>query len=204
MDADGVEFFAHSPHARRTDDRGIEDRNGDSLVFQARFREDGYDTDVLFSGDVTHNELAEIVDITRHYGNDDRLHWNVYHLPHHCSYTALGPDKGDDKTEPVAQVAWLCETQGEQDGFIVSPSKLIPLKGTAEDEDVQPPHRQAAEYYRADVLADRRHLLVTMAEPSSTNPRPIVLAITGDGAVKIPPGSGGGKTAAAVMAPRAG
>lgn len=202
--ADGVEFFVHSPHAKRADDRGLEDRNGDSMVFQVRFWEGGSNTDAIFSGDVTHDVLAEIVRITRYHGNDDRLHWNVYHLPHHCSYTALGPDKGVDKTVPVKEVKWLCETQGEHDGFIISPSKAIPWKGTPEDEDVQPPHRQAATYYKTDVLNDPKHLLVTMSEPSSTSPKPIVIAITGDGAVKIPPGSGGVKVAAAVFAPRAG
>lgn len=204
IEKDGVEFFAHSPHAKRTNDRGVEDRNGDSLVFQVRFREGGTETDLLISGDANHEVLAEIVDITKHYNNQNRLHWNVYHLPHHCSYKAIGPDKCDDKTTPVEQVAWLCETQGEAKGFIISPSKPIPLKGTAEDEDVQPPHRQAAEYYWADVLESRRNLLVTMSEPSSTNPKPIVLEVTRDGAVKIPAGSGGSKAAAAVVAPRAG
>lgn len=210
LDANGVEFFAHSPHARRSDERGVEDRNGDSLVFQARFREDGYDTDVLFAADVNHEVIAEIVDITKWHGNDDRLHWHVYHLPHHCSYTAIGPDKGKDKTVPVDQVKWLCETQGEPGGYVVSPSKPIPLAGTDEDKDLQPPHRQAAEYYRKDVLNDPRRLLVTMSEPSSTSPKPVVIAITGDGAVKVPHGSGGSgsgggtKAAAAVVAPRAG
>jgi len=204
LDADGVEFFVHSPHAKRTDDRGIEDRNGDSIVFQARFREGGVDTDVLFTGDINHEVIAEIVDITRWHGNDDRLHWNVYHLPHHCSYTAIGPDKGTDKTRPAAQVKWLCETQGEPNGYVISPSKPIPLKGTAEDKDVQPPHRQAAEYYRADVLAQPRNLLVTMSEPTISTPKPIVIAITRDGAVKVPPGSGGSSMAASVVAPRAG
>lgn len=202
--ADGVEFFAHSPHAVRTNERGLEDRNGDSLVFQTRFLEGGFQTDILFSGDVTYAELAEIVDITKYHKNDDRLHWNVYHLPHHCSYTALGPDKGVDKTIPVEQVKWLCETQGEANGYIISPSKPIPWKGTPEDRDVQPPHRQAAEYYRTDVLSSANRLLVTMSEPSSVSPKPIVISITSTGAVKIPPGSGGATAAAAVTAPRAG
>jgi hypothetical protein len=201
---DGVEFFVHSPHAKRTDDRGLEDRNGDSLVFQARFREGGTNTDVIFSADVDHIILSEIVQITRWHGNDDRLHWNVYHLPHHCSYKSIGPEKGVDKTVPVADVKWLCETQGEPDGYIISPSKPIPYKGTLEDEDVQPPHRQAAAYYQADVLNDPKHLLVTMSEPSSFSPKPIVIAITADGAVKMPSGTGGAKVAAAVVAPRAG
>ena len=201
---DGVEFFAHSPHAKSTNERGIEDRNGDSLVFQARFLEGGTYTDVLFTGDINYEVIAEIVDITRANENEDRLHWNVYHLPHHCWYTAIGPDKGTDKTKPIEQVKWLCETQGEPDGYIISPSKPIPLKGTAEDKDVQPPHRQAAESYRSDVLSSPRNLLVTMSEPSSSNPKPIVIAITGDGAVKVPPGSGGSAAAASAVAPRAG
>jgi len=202
--ADSVEFFAHSPHAVRSDERGLEDRNSDSIVFQARFLEGEFQTDILFAGDVTHVELAEIVDITRYHKNDDRLHWNVYHLPHHCSYTALGPVKGIDKTTPVKQVKWLCETQGESNGYIISSSKPIPFTGTTEDRDVQPPHRQAAEYYRTDVLSSPNRLLVTMSEPSGISPKPIVIAITSAGAVKIPPGSGGATVAAAVTAPRAG
>lgn len=201
---DAVEFFAHSPHAVRTDDRGVEDRNGDSIVFQARFREDGADTDVLFTGDVDHSVIAEIVDVTRKHGKDDRLHWNVYHLPHHCSYTAIGPDKGADKTKPVQQVKWLCETQGEPRGYIVSPSKPIPFKGSAEDKDVQPPHRQAAAYYKEDVLEEGKNLLVTMSEPSSTGPKPIVVLITRDGAVKDTSDGGGTRAAVSVVAPRAG
>lgn len=203
LDGDGVEFFAHSPHAVRTDECGIEDRNGDSLVFQARFREDGADTDVIFTGDVPHEVIGEIVDVTRKHGNDDRLHWNVYHLPHHLSYKSIGPDKGDDKTEPSDQVEWLCEQQGERAGYVVAPSRPVPLKGSDEDKDVQPPHRQAANYYKEDVLADGRHLLVTMAEPSTTNPKPVVILITRDGAVKDTSG-GGSRSAAAVVAPRAG
>jgi len=204
LEGDGVEFFAHSPHAVRTNDRGLEDRNGDSIVFQARFRVEGADTDVIFTGDIDHAVIAEIVDITRKHGNGDRLHWNVYHLPHHCSYKSIGPDKGVDKTKPIDQVKWLCETQGEARGYIVSPSKPIPFKGSAEDLDVQPPHRQAAAYYKEDVLEDGRNLLVTMSEPSSTGPKPIVVMITRDGAVKDTSGGGGTRAAVSVIAPRAG
>ena len=203
LNADGVEFFVHSPHARRTDDRGVEDRNGDSIMVQARFQEGGANTDMLITGDMPHDALAEIIDITRHYNNDDRLHWNIYHLPHHCSYRSIGPEKGDNKTKPIEQVKWLCETQGETAGYIISASKPIPFRGTAEDVDVQPPHRQAANYYKEDVLNDVRHFLVTMAEPSSTNPKPIVMLITRDGAVKDT-SSGSVAAAASVIAPRAG
>eukprot|EP01013_Petalomonas_cantuscygni_P030372 TRINITY_DN5633_c0_g2_i1.p3 TRINITY_DN5633_c0_g2~~TRINITY_DN5633_c0_g2_i1.p3 ORF type:complete len:388 (+),score=36.28 TRINITY_DN5633_c0_g2_i1:3328-4491(+) len=201
---DAVEFFVHSPHAMRTDQNQLIDRNGDSIMVQMRFEENGYHTDVLITGDMPYESLNEIVDITRARGNDDRLHWNIYHLPHHCSYKSLGPDKGADKTKPSDQVAWLCEEAAEASGFVISASKPIPYKGSPEDVDVQPPHRQAASYYKEDVLDDARRFLVTMAEPSSTNPKPIILLITGDGAVKNVGGGVGATAAAAVVAPRAG
>ena len=203
LDTDGVEFFVHSPHAKRTDERGVEDRNGDSIVFQARFSEGGMITDAFFASDVDHEVLGEIVDITKHYNNHDRLHWNVYKLPHHCSYTAIGQEKGEDKTEPTEQIEWLCETQGEKRGYIISPSKPIPKKGTKEDEDVQPPHRQAANYYREDVIESDR-LLVTMSEPNERKPEPIVIEIGGDGAVKKALGASGAAIIVGGGAPRAG
>ena len=181
--ADAVEVFAHSPHATRTDENGIEDRNGDSLVFQMRFREGSYDTDVLFAADVSHEVLAEIVDITKYHKNDDRLHWNIYKLPHHCSYTAIGPDKGTDKTEPTDQIQWLCEDQGETAGYILSSSNPIPGSGSDADKDVQPPHRQAANYYREDVV-ESGHFLVTMESPKTSAPKPIEIEIGSKGALK--------------------
>lgn len=181
--ADAVEVFAHSPHATRTDDNGLEDRNGDSLVFQMRFREGSYDTDVLFAADVDHEVLAEIVDITKYHKNDERLHWNIYKLPHHCSYTAIGPEKGTNKTEPTEQIRWLCEDQGETAGYVLSSSNPIPAKGSDADKDVQPPHRQAANYYRDDVV-ESGHLLVTMEHPNTSAPKPIEIEIGSKGASK--------------------
>jgi hypothetical protein len=173
---DAVEVFAHSPHATRTDENGIEDRNGDSLVFQMRFQEGNYNTDVLFAADVDHEVLTEIVDITKKHKNEDRLHWTIYKLPHHCSYTAIGSEKGVNKTEPTEQIQWLCEEQGESSGFVISSSDPIPAKGSDADKDVQPPHRQAANYYLEDVVEDD-HFLVTMQHPNIKAPKPIVIDI---------------------------
>lgn len=145
-------------------------------MFQMRFEEGGYHTDVLFAADVPHDVLSEIVDITKKKKNDDRLHWNIFKLPHHCSYLSLSDTKGTNKTAPVDQVKWLFETQGESGGYVVSSSKPIPSKGSAEDEDVQPPHRQAANYYKEDVV-NKNHLLVTMEQPNKTNPKPFLLEI---------------------------
>jgi hypothetical protein len=104
-------------------------------------------------------------------------------LPHHCSYTAIGPDKGTDKTAPTEQIQWLCEVQGEKAGYILSSSNPIPKEGSDADKDVQPPHRQAAKYYRDDVV-ERDHLLVTMEHPKTSVPKPIEIEIGPKGASK--------------------
>jgi len=204
LSRDQVEFFVHSPHAHRTDEREIEDRNSDSLVFQARFEESGHQTDVLFTADVDSTDLARIVDKTKAKGNEDRLHWDVYMLPHHCSYKSINlEEKGSNKTIPTQQVKWLCEQQCSARGYIVSTSKPIPMPGTDEDKDVQPPHRQAANYYKEDVVETDR-FLVTMERPNKKNPKPVVIKIGSTGAVYESAAVASVASSVASTAPRAG
>jgi hypothetical protein len=184
-DAGGVEFFIHSPFGWRRDEREVEDRNQDSLVFQATFREGGQDTRVLFNADMDWPGLNDIVDITRKYGNAHRLHWDVMKLPHHCSYLSLSGEKGTDETTPTDQVRWLYEEAGQPGGILLSSSWPIPLEGTNEDKDKQPPHRQAANYYR-DVRAMKGgEFEVTMERPA-IRPKPTVIEITRQGARLLP------------------
>jgi hypothetical protein len=178
----GVEFFVHSPFAVRQDDNTVEDRNGDAIVVQATFVVGGHATKVLLMADSTHEALTDIVTVTKKKGNEHRLKWDVAKLPHHCSYRSLGPDKGTDKTEPVEEVAWLYEEQAQQGAIIVSTSKPIPAKGSAEDKDVQPPHRQAANYHK-EVLSDSDGaIVVTMEHPKESAPEPVVIGIGSSGA----------------------
>lgn len=203
LDNQGVEFFIHSPFASRLADGTLMDRNMDSLCFQSTFQVYSQLTRVLMTADVEHEVLSEIVRVTRYHKND-RLKWDVYKLPHHCSYTAIGPEKGEDKTEPVPNVQWLCE-QGQRDGIIVSTSNPIPAKGTEEDKCVQPPHRQAANYYKQDVLRPiDGEFRVTMEHPTIAKPQPLVITITGMGAQVEKKALGGVAAAIGAPAPRAG
>lgn len=173
LDGDeAAEFFVHCPFAWRTDDRGLEDRNQDSIVFQVTFRENDNDTHALFGSDVESETLSQIVATTKRHSRENRLLWDVLKLFHHCSYKSLDKDnKGDDETVPISEVKWLIEEQGHDRGIIVSPSKPIPKKGTTEDRDVQPPHRQAAAYYRRIIKDKDGEFRVTMEHPSSNEPK---------------------------------
>jgi hypothetical protein len=175
----GVEFWVHSPHAKRQNKDEVEIRNDHALVLLAAFKVGDVVTNVQLFADVKHDIIADIVGVTRHYKNDDRLLWDIFKLPHHCSYLSLGPDKGEDKTEPVEDVKWLFEEQGQTGAIVVSTSDPIPKKGTKADESTQPPHRQAAKYYQ-DVVDDKDgEFIVTMQHPKESDPKPLVIVIDG-------------------------
>jgi ribonuclease BN (tRNA processing enzyme) len=177
LSADKVEFFVHSPFAVRQDENTVEDRNEDSLVMHVTFEIDGVLTKALLLADSTHEALSDIVDITRSKGNDHRLEWDIAKLPHHCSYLSIGPEKGKSKTKAVEQVDWLYKEQGQSGAIAVSTSNPIPEAGTDEDKDDQPPHRQAAAYYK-DVVADLNgQFVVTMEHPTPNAPKPLVIEI---------------------------
>jgi hypothetical protein len=173
----GVEFFVHSPFAKRLNECEVIDRNSDSIVLQVRFVCDKVDTRFILSADAPHEVLSDMVEVTRIHKREERLIWDIFKLPHHCSYLSLGPDKGKDKTEPVPNVKWLFEKQGQKGGIIVSTSWDIPY----EDTD-QPPHRQAANYYRGVVSSIQGEFIVTMEHPTKSSPKPLVILIDKYGA----------------------
>lgn len=151
-------------------------------MFNVRFLADGAYYDYLEVGDATWEEMEDIVRTTRYHKNDDRLAWDLYNIPHHCSYLALNEEgqKGDKETEPKPLVKELL-LQGKRDAYIVSCSKPIPdIKESY--EQVQPPHIQARNTYERYLKeVDGRKFLVTMEEPNANKPEPIVFEIASGG-----------------------
>jgi len=173
---DGVEFFVHSPFAIHVDGELI-DRNESSLILHATFEYNGVKTRLMLIGDTTCSILTEIVETTKAHNNEQRLEWDLFDVPHHCSYKALSDDKGKDVTTPVAEVQWLLE-QGKNRGIIVSSSKPIP----SNDADNQPPHRQAANYYKKIANSIDGKFVVTMEHPTISSPSPMIITIDQFGA----------------------
>jgi hypothetical protein len=198
-----AEFFVHCPFGWRQDETTVIDRNGDSIVMQVTFRAGSRDSYLFLGSDVDHEALSAIVQISKAHGNEDRLLWDLMKLFHHCSYLALGPERGTDETKTVEDVKWLFETQGRRGAVIVSPSWPIPAKGSKEDKDVQPPHRQAANHHRRVTKDLDGRFVVTMEQPSQASPKPFGYEITTFGIaliVSAPMVS----SAAAASTPRAG
>ena len=198
-DVDELELFVHSPFALRLDDGNVVDRNRDALVLHATFVPDEVETKVILASDVDHEVIADIVRVTRRHGNDERLEWHVLGLPHHCSYLSLGPEKGEEITDPTDEVRWLYESQGQRLGRVVSTSEPIPA-----DDTEQPPHRQAANYYREMLAEKRGEFLVTMEHPKTSAPEPLTIEISGHGAAVRKTIIAGAATVLTRPSPRAG
>lgn len=202
---DGVEFFCHSPFATRSEEGKLLDRNKDAIALHATFLSGGCYSRALFLSDLTYDVIADIVRVTEWHGKKDstrleRLMWDIQKISHHCSYTALAKDKGTTKTDPDPLVDRLFRHYGQKHGVIVSTSKPIP----SDDSDIQPPHRQAANYYR-DVAQDEfREFNVTMENPNKTRPKPLVVKIDGLGVSVEKQVIVGAASIVAAPAPRAG
>ena len=199
-----VEFFIHCPFGWRQDEKEIVDRNQDSVVFQATFLESRRETRALFMSDIDHESIDQIVKTTKRNKNEDRLLWDVFKIPHHCSYLSVGPEKGTDETKPTEDMKWLCETQGQERSTMMSTSKSIPVKGSDEDKDPQPPHRQAAAYYKRVAKAKDGAFKVTMDLPSASKPKPSTIEITARGAMLLSAAVTGGAASVISTPTRAG
>jgi hypothetical protein len=196
----GVEFFVHSPFACRTDDGSYVERNDGCLVLHATFLADGAKTRVFFGADIRQEPLSEIIRITRSKNREDRLDSDIVKIPHHSSYLSLGPEKGATKTTPTDDIAYLYEKKLLLYATLISTSKPIP----ANDDDSQPPHRQAANYYIEKAEAQGGKYVVTMQNPKPSAPATLIIEITGSKARQKLSYSGGLITAASQPAPRAG
>lgn len=202
LDRDAVEFFCHSPFIKHCDEGDII-RNSAALVFNVRFRAGGAHYDYLEIGDATWEDLEDIVNTTRYHKNDDRLAWDLYNIPHHCSYLALSDDKGDKDTVPKPLVKELL-LQGKRDAYIVSCSKPIPDAKESYSE-IQPPHIQARKAYERNLKeVVGRKFLVTMEEPNANKPEPLIFEITGGGVTWKRSGSIGAPAIVLSKPPRAG
>ena len=171
LESDQVEFFLHSPHAFQINEREIEDRNQDCVVMQVVFSSGGVQTKVILAGDITCDPMADIVNITKHHGNHVRLDYDVFKVPHHCSYLSLSSEKGATQTVPRKEIAEWFE-RGSQRCKLISSSWIIQSVDSA-----QPPHIQAKNYYETVRSAKAGQFKVTMEHPNGLYPEPLIIEI---------------------------
>jgi hypothetical protein len=203
LGSDGVEFFTHSPFIEHVDGEGDVIRNDAALVFNVRFEADGTTSDYLHFGDTAWENVELIVETTQSHGNEDQLRWDLFNIPHHCSYKSLSDEKGKKETEPKPKVKELL-LMGNADSYLISSSKPVPDETDAYD-NVQPPHIQARKAYESHMRQVKgRKFLVTMEQPSTSAPEPMTFEITSGGVAWVQPEKKGRAAIITSPAPRAG
>lgn len=181
LDGDGVEFFCHSPFIKHVDEGDVL-RNEAALIFNIRFQAGPNTYDYLYVGDSTWDVLEDVVKITKDHEREDRIQWDVYNIPHHCSYKALSDEKGDIETTPKPLVKELL-LYGKEGAYEVCSSNPIDNSKEAREQK-QPPHIQAKKCYERHLKeVEGAKFLVTMEEPNKEKPEPIVFNIGADGIV---------------------
>ena len=171
---DTIEFFVHAPFSEDSED--VDDKNEPSIVLQMSCINSQKATRIIITGDVPYSVLDKIVDISKCNGNEEYLKWNVYDIPHHCSYTGLNEkdDEEGEMIEPTDNIKWLLK-QSEKDAYVIASCEKITKK-------TSPPHmiaKKAYEYYTKNDVT----FLATMEyhNQKETIPEPIEFIIGSSG-----------------------
>lgn len=175
-----LEFFVHSPFKDSlVEGRAEADKNETSIVMQARFKYASTDTKpsalYLFGGDADHYIWDEIQEQSTAHNNDDKLNFDIFMAPHHCSWTYFNdvPYKKGETDEPVESSKDLIRNHKMKGAVIIASSKQI------KDDDDNPPHYPAKKEYVKLIGSDK---FISLAEePDSKNPKPVVYEVTSTG-----------------------
>lgn len=178
------EFFVHSPFKKTLIVATSEkDKNYSSIVMQARFKVNASDKDFatffLFGGDADHYSWKEVLDKSKKHKNEDKLNWDIFLSPHHCSWTYFNDvpydEKEENKTPKKSSLDILDYKVGK--GKIVASSKVI------SKHDKNPPHWEAKQQYLKK-LDSNDNFLELAKIPSEDEPKPVIFKITPQGPVR--------------------
>jgi len=158
------EAFLHAPFR----DHCAGERNETSIAMQVSLIDGSGTGQVLLFGDLSHDTIMKIVEITTGNQHADRLAWDVLLAPHHCSKFVMYVD--DELQQDVLDAL---EDAAEPAGCVVSSSHPIP---DTDEPTANPPHRKAADRY-AEIAAFH----CTMEHGSTDAPTPIVFEVDTSG-----------------------
>ncbi len=177
--SDFLEFFIHAPFkSDLVTGKADCDHNTTSIVFQAAFRltEGGsIKTRALFGGDADHYIWEKVLRKSEAHNNEDRLKWDIFLSPHHCSWSFFNDRPYEDNKEPKDYSLELLDYK-ETNAYVVASSVKI------EDNDNNPPHYFAKDEYVKKVGAN--YFKNTAINKSEKEPKPLEFWIE-DGGVKF-------------------
>jgi beta-lactamase superfamily II metal-dependent hydrolase len=171
--SDIFDAFVHAPFK---DDDIARERNETSVGLRVELRTGSHTGQALLLGDLSYPSIRRVFDETRRHKNDEKLKWDVFLAPHHCSKSVMYW-QGEGETEAALKKDILddIEEAAEKIGYIIASCGPIPASNAAGDN---PPHAKAKRRYQ-DIAPNG--FLCTGEHPNEERPQPIVFALTADG-----------------------
>ncbi|MBW8051699.1 MAG: cobyric acid synthase CobQ [Cytophagales bacterium] len=203
--------FIHAPFKKtliiEEADKDNPDRNSTSIIFQARFFEnkDGKEKSdficrALFGGDADHYRWKEVLNKSKKKNNEESLKWDIFLVPHHCSWTFFNDTPYTDEEENQTPKDYSLQFLD----YKLPEAKVIASSIKIKDEKPNPPHQPAKDEYIKKV--GEKNFLNTATKPNEKKPKPIEFIITKKGFALSPLGkigstivSGGGAGAAGTV-----
>lgn len=174
--SDFLEFFIHAPFkSDLITGKAEKDQNATSIVLHASFRttkNGDIKTKVFFGGDADHYIWEKVLTKSEENDNEDRLAWDIFLAPHHCSWTFFNNTPYDENNTPKDYSLELLDYKNDN-AYVVASSMKI------EDNDNNPPHYPAKQEYEKKVGSG--YFRNTGINKSSKAPKPLEFEISYNG-----------------------
>mgnify|MGYP000948814760 CR=1 FL=1 len=193
-----LEIFIHAPFKEDVEtSKKEDDQNATSIVVQLGFKIAGYigyKSKVLMGGDAEHEIWQHILDNNT---DEEKLKWNIFLAPHHCSWSFFNDSDNKEETKPSAEN--ILNKQIGNSAHIVASSNEI------KDDDNNPPCYEAKQEYVKKLKAGSSHFLNTATHSKvGSISQPIVFKINENGKTLRENATVAGTFSISNPAPRAG
>lgn len=180
---DTFSLFIHAPFKEQLAS-AEKNKNSTSIVFQARFKQNSWDSDfsglAMFGGDADYIAWGIIHEKTVRYGKDkseQALDWDLFLAPHHCSWTFFNETPQEDNPDPQESSLEILRYKRVGGKVIASSKKIV-------DDDDNPPHYAARQEY-VKMLDSSSDFYNTAMELKESAPEPLIFEITASGLKKV-------------------
>lgn len=177
--SDYLEVFIHAPFksdvVKKT---AYIEKNATSIVFQASLKmgkNEDIKSKVIFGGDADHYIWEKVLRKTEDQGREERLEWDIFLAPHHCSWSFFNDRPYDENKEPKDYALDFLDKRNPN-AYVVASSVKV------EDNDKNPPHYHAMKEYKKKV-GDGYFRNTSVTKGSA--PKPLEFSITDSGAKLI-------------------
>lgn len=168
-----LEVFIHAPFKEDVEEAKEEsDKNAVSIVLQFAFSLKGKPdiTKMLVGGDAEHQVWQHILDNNQ---DGEKLAWDVFQTPHHCSWIFFNDT--EDKEHVLQSAEDILSKKRDDDGLIIASSNEI------KNEKPNPPHYEAKVEYKKRLKRKSNFLNTAIHCIENDISQPIVLVVTDSG-----------------------